>query len=166
MKHMEDENLMARYQKGDEEAFKLLYEKFSPVVYGYLRKKLPPSEVEDVYQNVWRRLHEKRDHYSDQPFAPWFFAVIKNLMVDQYRSLGKMNLLREKLTESGGNKFVPVDIPELLAQLPLDSQALVKRYYLDGESYADIEAQTGMSQITLRKRLSRAMAQLRKISRD
>lgn len=163
---MEDEKLMARYHKGDEEAFSLLYKKFSPVVYGYLRKKLPPSEVEDVYQNVWRQLHEKRGLYTDQPFAPWFFAVIKNLMVDHYRSLGKINLLREKLTESGGNNFVAIDVSELIAQLPSDSQALVKRYYLDGESYAEIEAQTGWSQITLRKRLSRAMAQLRKISRD
>lgn len=163
---MEDEKLMVRYRSGDEEAFSLLYQKFAPVVYGYLRKKLPPSEVEDVYQNVWRQLHEKRDLYTDQPFAPWFFAVIKNLMVDQYRSLGKINRLKEKLTEIDGKDTGAIDIPALLALLPSDSQALVKRYYLEGESYAEMEAQTGLSQMTLRKRLSRAMAQLRKISRD
>lgn len=163
---MEDEKLMSRYRNGDEEAFSLLYQKFAPVVYGYLRKNLPPSEVEDVYQNVWRKLHEKRQLYTDQPFAPWFFAVIKNLMVDQYRSLGKINRLKEKLTEIDGEENRAIDIPALLALLPSDSQALVRRYYLEGESYSEMEAQTGLSQMTLRKRLSRAMAQLRKISRD
>lgn len=163
---MEDEKLMLRYRSGDEEAFALIYRKYSPVVYGYLRKKLPPSEVEDVYQNVWRQLHEKREYYTDQPFAPWFFAVIRNLMVDQYRSLGKINRIKEKLTESGGKDAEAMDLPSLLALLPAESQALVKRYYLEGQSYADIEAQTGLSQMTLRKRLSRAMAQLRKFSRD
>lgn len=162
---MEDEKLMVSYQSGDEEAFSLLYQKFAPVVYGYLRKKLPPSEVEDVYQNVWRQLHEKRGYYIDQPFAPWFFAIIRNLMVDQYRLLGKASRLKDKLTNKDREES-NVDIPALLALLPLDSQALVKRYYLEGESYAEIEAQTGLSQMTLRKRLSRAMAQLRKVSRD
>ena len=165
---MEDEKLMVRYKANDQEAFLRLYEKYSAVVYGYLKKKLPPSEIEDAYQNVWRHLHEKRDNYNDQPFGPWFFTMIKNLIVDQYRSQGRKRRLLESLTEdiliSSSNE--KIDVNSVLSSLPKSSQDLVKRYFIDGYSYSELEKETGMSQISLRKRLSRVISILKKKSED
>lgn len=165
---MEDEKLMVLYQADDQEAFVKLYEKYSSVVYGYLRKKLPPSEVEDAYQNVWKHLHEKRTLYNQQPFGPWFFSMIKNLIVDQYRSQGRKNRLNERLTEDVrySQSDEKVDINSVLSSIPKSSQELVKRYFIDGYSYSDLEKETGMSQISLRKRLSRVISILKKKSED
>ena len=165
---MDDEKLMVLYQADDQEAFVKLYEKYSSVVYGYLRKKLPPSEVEDAYQNVWKHLHEKRTLYNQQPFGPWFFSMIKNLIVDQYRSQGRKNRLNERLTEDVrySQSDEKVDINSVLSSIPKSSQELVKRYFIDGYSYSDLEKETGMSQISLRKRLSRVISILKKKSED
>lgn len=166
--HMKDEQLMKLYKEGDVSAFERLYEKFAPMVFGYLKKRLPHNEVEDAYQNVWRHLHEKKEHYTDQPFGPWFFHVIKNLLTDHYRSRGRYSdfLKGFEGTETLSNHNEKVNLEPLLAHLPVDARDLVQKYYLDGITYEELETETGMSQITLRKRLSRAVSQLRKRSEE
>ena len=62
-----DERLMTAYKLGEEDAFNALYSRYSAMVYGYARKRLNPSEVEDFYQSVWRHLHEKRELYAEFP---------------------------------------------------------------------------------------------------
>lgn len=157
-----DEEWMKEYQKGSEEAFGVLYEKYSPMVFGFIRKRMRESEVEDLYQKVWRQLHEKRELYKDQPFAPWFFVMIKHLLIDEYRSLGRRNNkelqdeLIDKIYHQSGS-----DIEEMLELLPEESRDLVRKYYLEGVSYEELENQTGLSQTNLRQRLSRALRGLR-----
>ncbi len=162
---MEDEKLMALYKDGDHHAFSKIYEKFAPVVYGYLKKRLPKNEVEDAYQNVWRHLHEKRNLYTVQPFAPWFFLLIKNLIIYQYRldarKTAYLKILETQSNET--NESDPVDIQTLLASLPKASKDMIQKYYLEGYSYKDMEKESGLSQVGLRKRLSRAISQLRKL---
>lgn len=160
--------MMVLYQADDQDAFVKLYEKYSPVVYGYLKKKLPPSEIEDAYQNVWKHLHEKRSLYGQQPFGAWFFAIIKNLIVDQYRSQARKNRLVEKFSETlkDSSVFEKEDLNSILSSLPASSKELVKKYFIEGYSYSDLEKETGMSQIGLRKRLSRVISSLKKKSED
>lgn len=159
-----DEDLMNEYKKGSEEAFMLLYEKYSSLVYGFIKRRMRASEAEDLYQKVWRQLHEKRDIYKDQPFAPWFFVMIRNLVIDEYRSLGRKNLkeIQDEVIESIYQKSETPEVEELLQKLPPDTQDLVRKYYLEGISYEDLESETGMSQTNLRQRLSRAIRSLRK----
>lgn len=151
---MTDEELMNQYKAGSEESFMLLYEKYSSLVYGFIRKRLRQSEVDDFYQKVWRQLHEKRHLYRDQPFAPWFFVMMRNLLTDEYRALGK------KLPEMPTTEEL-TDVSEYLEQLNPEARSLVEKYYLDEKSYEEIEKETGLSQTNLRQRLSRAIRGLR-----
>lgn len=156
-----DESLMKAYQRGSEEAFTALYGKYSSMVYAYARKRLNSSEVDDFYQSVWRHLHEKREHYLDQPFAPWFFVLIRNLLVDEYRSKGRHKKLLDAAPISDYSESDRFEINELLGKLPQETADLVRKYYLEGFDYEDLEKETGMSQSSLRKRLSRALQGLR-----
>lgn len=159
-----DEALMLEYVKGSEVAFGVLYEKYSPMVYGFIRKRLRDSEAEDFYQKVWRQLHEKRHLYHDQPFAPWFFVMMRHLLIDEYRSLGRLNKpeFQDELIEKLYHQEIQDDqLEELLITLPPDTQDLVRKYYLEGFSYEDLEQETGLSQSNLRQRLSRALRGLR-----
>jgi RNA polymerase sigma-70 factor (ECF subfamily) len=161
-----DEILMKAYKRGEEEAFNSLYGRYSSMVYAYARKRLNSSEVDDFYQSVWRHLHEKRENYADQPFAPWFFVLIRNLLVDEYRSKGRRkNLLDTDPTfdtlESDTLESDRLQINDLLEKLPQETAILVRKYYLEGFDYEDLEKDTGMSQSSLRKRLSRALQGLR-----
>jgi RNA polymerase sigma factor (sigma-70 family) len=160
---MTDEELMQKYQSGSEDAFNQLYRKYSPMVYGYVKRRLRDSEAEDFYQKIWRQLHQKRELYSEQPFAPWFFVLIKNLLIDEYRSLGRRQELKEKLLPS-----LQIEVPhdqndlsEILAVLPIEIAELVRKYYLEGIGYEELAEETGMSQTGLRQRLSRALKGIR-----
>ena len=158
-----DETWMKEYQQGSEEAFAFLYEKYSPMVYGFIKKRIPESEVDDLYQKVWRKLHEFRGSFRDQPFAPWLFVIVRNAVIDEYRSLGRRNgqefqeeyLRREVRGEE-------IDLDELLHSLSPENQTLVRKYYLEGVSYEELELETGLTQTNLRQRLSRALKGLRK----
>lgn len=162
-----DEELMWAYAQGSEEAFEKLYEKYSSLVYGLIKKRMRDSEVEDLYQKVWRHLHEKRSLYKGQPFAPWLFVLIRHLLIDEYRSLARKDLrpIQNDLIEAiyryspGDEK----DMDEILKELPVETREIVKKYYLDGNTYEDLENETGLSQSNLRQRLSRAIRSLRKI---
>lgn len=155
---------MNRYKQGDETAFNKLFEKYSPMVFGYIRRRLRTSEAEDFYQKVWRHLHEKREHYQGQPFGPWFFVMIRHLLIDEYRHLGKRSEkeFNSELIEKIYSLKERADVTELLAQLPADTRELVEKYYLDGVSYEELEQETGLSQTNLRQRLSRGLKGLRK----
>ena len=161
---MEDEKLMELYQTDDQEAFTQLYEKYAPLVYGYIKKKVPTSDVDDVYQNVWKQFHEKRYLYSHQPFAPWFFTLIRNLIVDEYRSNGRKIKLIQKLSEviGDGHHSHTEDVEGIISTLPPQSQELVRRYFLEGYSYAELENEMGLSQMGLRKRLSRVISHMKR----
>ncbi len=163
---MRDEDLMLAYKSGRVEAFNELYDRYSSQVYGYLRKRLNANEVDDAYQKVWRHLHEKKDYYQDQPFAPWFFVMIKHLLIDEYRSLARRHA-RESSDElieqiySAKNDSEAVDVDEILGHLSPETAKLVRQYYLEGISYEELENDTGLSQTSLRQRLSRAIKGLR-----
>ncbi len=157
---------MRAYQTGSEEAFERLYEKYHSMVYGFIKRRLRDSEAEDFYQKVWRHLHEKRDLYKGQPFLPWFFVMIRHLLIDEYRSLGR------KAERPGTDEYIermyekavgsPEEVEELLNKLPAESADLVRKYYLEGISYEELEAESGLSQANLRQRLSRAIRSLRR----
>ncbi|MFL5784806.1 MAG: RNA polymerase sigma factor [Bacteriovoracaceae bacterium] len=80
---------MTAYQKGSDEAFERLYEKISPMVYGFVKKHLRDAEADEFYRKVWRHLHEHRSAYDGRPFLPWFFAILDQRMDEKFRSLGR-----------------------------------------------------------------------------
>ena len=157
---------MTAYQKGSEEAFNRLYEKYSSMVYGFIKRRLRDSEADDFYQKVWRHLHEKRGLYGGQPFLPWFFVMIRHLLIDEYRSLGR------KAERPGADEYIEKmyqkiegtsdEVEELLRKLPAESAELVRKYYLEDLSYEELGKESGLSQTNLRQRLSRAIRSLRR----
>ena len=88
---MSGAELMALYQGGDIAAFNCLYDKYKSQVYGYLYKRINNRiEVDEIYQDVFLRLHHSRARYkSEFPFEPWLFAVLRNSLIDYYRKKSK-----------------------------------------------------------------------------
>lgn len=164
-----DEQWMREYRDGSEEAFGVLYEKYHGMVYAFIKKRMRESEAEDVYQKVWRKLHESRVHFQDQPFLPWLFVLMRHVVIDEYRSLGRKsaNEFPDELIEKiyAGHEEQH-DVEPLLANLPKETADLVRKYYLEGISYEELEKETGLSQSNLRQRLSRALRGLRKVREE
>lgn len=82
-----DEDLMARYRKGQAEAFGVLVKRYERELYGYLRRYLGDSELaEDVFQNTFLQLYTKIGQYeAGRPVRPWLYTIATHQAIDALR---------------------------------------------------------------------------------
>jgi RNA polymerase sigma-70 factor (ECF subfamily) len=83
-----DEELFARYQHGDEQAFATIMERYEPLIKGFLHKRLKDEErVRDLTQDTFLRVHRARDRYdSARKFSTWIYTIASNLLKNEYRN--------------------------------------------------------------------------------
>lgn len=76
-----DEALMESLQRGDDPALAILMHRWELGVKGFLlRLGVPSADVEDVAQEAFVRLYEKRANYRiGSPFKPWLLTLAANL---------------------------------------------------------------------------------------
>src|SRR5512146_3360808 len=82
-----DEDLMRRTQRGDRQAFALLYERYSASVLSYLYRMLGNLEdVESIGQEVFLRAFRFAPTYRyPQKFSTWLFTITRNLAINNSR---------------------------------------------------------------------------------
>lgn len=88
-------------QRGNKEAFSLLYDHYLPPIYRFIFLKVSNrAEAEDltheVFLSAWQNL--KRYKYEGFPFSSWLYQIAKNATIDFYRT-NKKNLPLENLQE-------------------------------------------------------------------
>ncbi|MCX6112651.1 MAG: sigma-70 family RNA polymerase sigma factor [Proteobacteria bacterium] len=161
-----DENLMLLYQNGDEAAFNELYTRYKGKVYGYLICRLNNNAVADeVYQNIFLKLHRTRSLYNPKYLFPkWLFTIVTTMLIDTYRSMGrnKMEELPENISMGCEIAETP-DIDAKLNKLSDDEAAIIKLRYYDDKSFEDIAKILNTSQVNVRQKVSRAVRSLKKI---
>jgi RNA polymerase sigma-70 factor (ECF subfamily) len=82
-----DEDLLARFQKGQTEAFGVLVARYERELYGYLRRYLGDGTLaEDVFQNTFMQLCVKVSQYEPgRPVKPWLYTIATNQAIDALR---------------------------------------------------------------------------------
>lgn len=151
-------SLFNKYQAGDEEAFCSLYELSSKHIWSFIRKRVHRSKQEDCFQQFWLHLHTKKNLYHGQPVLPWMYVILRNLIIDEYRSQKEVISFEQK-DEVGELR---AELEELLTELPSQDKELIERIYFQGFTYEDLAKEWGLSQTSLRKRLSRGIGSLAK----
>ena len=78
-----DEECFFKYQKGDDPAFFILYERYKGSVYAYCAKVLLSAGlseelVEDTFQEVFLRVSQYRHTFVSGEFRAWIFTVTRN----------------------------------------------------------------------------------------
>jgi RNA polymerase sigma-70 factor (ECF subfamily) len=79
--------LVSAAQDGDSDAMRALYERFAGGVQVYVAGIVPPSDAEDVTQQVFAKLMTELARYQagEAPFGAWVFRVARNLAFDHIR---------------------------------------------------------------------------------
>lgn len=150
--------LFYKYQEGDEESFTLLYEVTSNNVWAFIRKRVHVSRQEDCFQQFWLHLHTKKHLYQGQPVLAWMYVILRNLIIDDYRAQKEIPFF----DEVDDQKEIREQLEEVLSELNSRDKELIERIYFQGFSYDDLEKEWGLSQTSLRKRLSRGIGSLAK----
>ena len=83
-----DEDLMARYGRGDAAAFALLYRRHEMRVWRYLERNVGNrATADDLMQEVWFAVARDAARYSPSArFTTWLFTIAHNRMIDSIRA--------------------------------------------------------------------------------
>src|SRR5262245_36958906 len=83
----DDAQLMLAYASGDMRAFETLYSRHRAALYRYLVRQARDGEIaNDLFQEVWRRVVEKRARYEARAkFRTFLFTLAHNCFIDHCR---------------------------------------------------------------------------------
>jgi RNA polymerase sigma-70 factor (ECF subfamily) len=87
LEKLTDAELLQRYAKGDESAFREIVNRYKDSLYAFLRQFLNrPDLVEDVFQETFLQLFTSRKSFDvSRPLRPWLFTIAANKAKDALR---------------------------------------------------------------------------------
>lgn len=149
-----------------------------PSVFGTaLRLTRSREEAEDLAQEAIVRAYEAWDRFDGSNFKAWILRIVTNLYINRYRqkqrtpqlgSLEDENALEPTAQESEEpdrllfDELVGAEVEEALGKVPEDFRLAVILSDIEGLSYQEIADVTGVPIGTVRSRLARGRAILRK----
>jgi RNA polymerase sigma-70 factor (ECF subfamily) len=181
-----DEDLLARFCRGETEAFGALVRRYERELYGYLRRYLGDGNLaEDVFQNTFLQLYLKSGQYeAGRPVRPWLYTIATNQAIDALRRSGRhqaVSLEQGREESSDGELRSLLDLLESRGPSPVDAasgqerrrrvrasverlpdflrQVLVLAYY-QGLKYREIADVLGIPVGTVKSRLHAALVKL------
>lgn len=157
-----DEELMRLLQSGDQKALELIYERHAEKVWSYISKRLPKEAAEDLFQDCFVKLVEKKDSWKNQPFLLWLYVVLRNLVTDFHRSNKVEKKYLEKISKPDDPIVDGKDFQELVSNMSPETSKLLTEFFKEGWSYKELASRYELTEESLRKRMSRALAVLKK----
>ncbi|MEZ5980094.1 MAG: RNA polymerase sigma factor [Planctomycetota bacterium] len=167
----------------DPGALELFFDVYFPRLWGYVRSLVRDRHLaEDLTQDIFLQLHRGFASYDpERELRPWVFAVAVNRMRDHWRSRGHRATQLE--TSIDGDEEARIDLEDERALGPLEPllaeenaasireavdslpdtlrETLWLRAFED-LSFEEIGAIVGRNEVAVRKRYSRALAELRR----
>jgi RNA polymerase sigma-70 factor (ECF subfamily) len=169
-----DEELMAAYIEGDEAAFRLLFERYAPLLLRLTRRHLRDDELaHEIVQQTFFRLHGARNDFRQgSTLRPWIMTIAMNLVREHWRR-GK----RRKMTDvevdtqaAPQAEFMPMELRQraellyvALEKLPTSQREVVELHWFQERPYAEIAQIVGASEGAVRVRAHRAYATLKQL---
>lgn len=179
---LSDNDLIARYQQGDESALKLLIDRYGKRLFSYILISVKNRELaEDIFQDTFIKVINtiRSGNYREEgKFFQWIMRIANNLKIDYYRKVQKLPVfdangeydifdLIGTMEDSAEQKLIReqiyCDLNKIVDLLPAEQkEVLVMRIYQD-YSFKEIADMTGVSINTALGRMRYALINLRKI---
>jgi RNA polymerase sigma-70 factor (ECF subfamily) len=165
-----DDELLAAWRDGDRGAGDALIARWFEPVCRFFRSKLG-DDVEDLIQRTFLDCLESRDGLRTSSFRSFLFAVARNRLFDELRrglrrpvdQLGTISIaeLRTRPSDRIARSQTRDAVIRAMQMLPLDLQITLELAYWEDLAGSEIAGVLGISEHTVRSRLSRARAMLR-----
>jgi RNA polymerase sigma-70 factor (ECF subfamily) len=87
LNNLTDAQLLTRYARGEEAAFREIVNRYKNGLYAFLRQFLNRQDlVEDVFQETFMQLFTSRESFDkSRPLRPWLFTIAANKAKDALR---------------------------------------------------------------------------------
>lgn len=166
-----DRELMQAYAQGEIEAFQVIYHRHHSRVYAYLSRRLKAEHVDEVFQNVFLKFHQKRQSYDPKFELPaWLYTITKSCLIDFIRKRQRYSELLSEVLEEENKNANSTPTPED-QQLTADwqnhvqgkSKAALSLRYEQGLEFEEMARALKVAPSNARKLVSRGLAQLRQV---
>lgn len=165
-----DDELMKFVCRGDEGAFRTLYERYRRQIFIYCLRMLKDDRdmAMDAMQDIFIRVHSKRDRYADGTnFAGWIHTIARNICLNVHRDNPDHISFDEAVIPDDGYDGMEGDVG-LRDQLAREidrlpdtyREVLILREY-EERSYQEIADITGLPMSTVKFRIFKAREVLR-----
>lgn len=89
-----DKSLLDAHRKGDRLAFAELLRRYGDGLFGYLMRMCGNLEqAEDLFQETFRRVHEKAHTFRGDRFKSWLFSIATHLAIDSLRKRRRLQAI-------------------------------------------------------------------------
>lgn len=172
MTDVSEAELLARYQRGDLEAFTQIYERFKAGLYGYALSLCgSAARAQDVTQDVWIKFIERVEKLPpDTRLGAYLYTVLRNRVIDDARRRKS----EQKALEHQGKQealVLPADpvagaeeaarLNEALAELPEEQRETVLLRLYGAFTFEEMAELTGAPAKTVMSRHRLALEKLR-----
>lgn len=183
--NLSDDQLVALYQDGCNEAFDALLGRYDAYIHTYIRFTTKDEDlIEDIFQETFIKVMTtvRQGRYTGEgKFKQWLTRIARNLVMDSFRrqkTQAKVQPWGDEADGDGVFTFIATEeqtaeeqiiaadlISELLSSLdllPQEQREVVRLRYWEEMSFKEIAAQTGVSINTALGRMRYALLNLRK----
>ena len=163
----DDAALVRGCRDGDEAAWGELVGRYARYVNAIASSIVRPVDAEEVFQEVFARLHRQLNSLrDDSAVRPWIAQVTRRAAIDRYRR-GRREELVDVLPESVeiDRRLTrieeAIDVREAMRGLDGRCQEILDRFFARDESYSTIAEALDIGMGTVASRISRCLARLR-----
>ena len=179
---LSDDELVARYQAGEETALKNLILRYERRLFSYLIVSVKNKEVaEDIFQDTFIKVINtirSGNYHEEGKFFQWIMRIANNLKIDYYRRLQRMPTVDggeefdiftiigsrdESLEEKMIREQTYADLNHYVEYLPEEQKEVLKMRIYSDYSFKEIAEMTNVSINTALGRMRYALINLRKI---
>ncbi len=180
-----DKSLIDAHRQGDKTAFGELVRRYGDSVLRYLMRMSGSREqAEDLFQETFKRVHEKAHTLRGNRFKPWLFTIATNVAIDGMRRRRRLRVvsLNQKLDCADGrceelgavavadNRYEPSgeviraeqkeQVRQAVDLLPAKQRATLVLAYYQQLSYSEVAQVLGCSIGTVKAQMYRALKTL------
>jgi RNA polymerase sigma-70 factor, ECF subfamily len=169
-KHHIDVSTIEACQRGDSEAFRLVFEAYKDRVYSIALCFFDGNETtaKDITQDVFLKLMTTISQFEKRSeFSTWLYRLVTNACLDRKRTLRRLLLLsscrefevpdrRRSLEDKYVQREIEKSVRQVIARMKPKLRITVLLKYFDDLSYEEIAAVLGCSVGTVASRLNRA----------
>ena len=179
---LSDNELIARYQAGEETALKTIILRYERRLFSYLMVSVKNKELaEDIFQDTFVKVINtiRSGNYQEEgKFFQWIMRIANNLKIDYYRRIQRMPTVDggedfdiftiigskdESVEEKMIREQTYSDLTHYVEYLPEEQKEVLKMRIYNDYSFKEIAEMTNVSINTALGRMRYALINLRKI---
>ena len=171
----EPTSLFDRFREGDQRAFKIIYDRYFPMLYLTILKFVEREDVtEDIVVNTFVKLDRRRAAIRDiDHIYAFLYVTARNEAVDYLRKLRRQRTAQKELGQLADREYHDpreaelererwmLRIIEAVRLLPPAQRRIFQLHYFEDRSVREIANRLNLTETTVRNQRNRALIFLR-----